>query len=143
MDILGFLEARIAEDEAVATRAAGGTSGRWSMPWEDEARVEGDNMIVYDEGGHNLDQAEHIATHDPARVLAECAAKRAIIAEDFRLAEIEDYDRGCECSADDIRAGKCATLARVEEEDGRPSSTILRALASAYSDHPDYQQEWA
>src|SRR4051812_20108777 len=80
-----FLLARIAEDEESAREA---TSGRWQVAesWA------GPNAVLNDEGhplavcGATVEgydkpatDAEHIARHDPARVLAECEAKRRIV----------------------------------------------------------------
>uniref|UniRef100_UPI003F494537 DUF6221 family protein n=1 Tax=Arthrobacter silvisoli TaxID=2291022 RepID=UPI003F494537 len=90
MNITEFLEARIGEDEAAAKR------GGWHN---------GGGTFANDNYGCLLIQ--------PARVLAECAAKRAII-EDFGWLELS----------------------------GVPNSP-LRAIAAVYADHPDYQQEWA
>jgi hypothetical protein len=66
-------------------------------------------------------EAEHIARHDPAWVLAEVAAKRRIV-------------RLCEAGIDPkapatpgVRAGYRA---------------ILGYLALPYAEHPDYQEEW-
>lgn len=61
MTITEFLEARIAEDETVARDAI--ANGEGALDWADD----GDPTDI------------HIARHDPARVLAECAAKRAVI----------------------------------------------------------------
>jgi Family of unknown function (DUF6221) len=45
-----------------------------------------DAIHIYDEGGHTEEQAEHIARHDPARVLRQVAAMRKILDEhDFQL----------------------------------------------------------
>ena len=93
MNITEFLEARITEDE----REAG--SG-----WErlGETRWERDNY------GRN-----HLT---PTAVLAECAAKRAIIAR--REDALDTY---------------AGTLV-IED--------AIRALAAIYKDHPDYREEW-
>ena len=85
MDLKTFLLARIAEDEAEANGQLGAE--------------------YYTDGAW----PEEVA----ARVLAECAAKRAIIfgAKPFACADMHDES--------------------------------LRALAAVYADHPDYQPEWA
>lgn len=145
MTITEFLLARIAEDEAVARAATEG-------PWEADAMDAGHSRFemnvwitagdagdtVCDMGGlqrsHNekvaLDDgykdAQHIARHDPARVLAECAAKRAIIAE-----HQQDH-LGAVCT-------RCRFIGGYMEY---PCPT-LEALAAVYADHPDYRQEWA
>lgn len=66
---------------------------------------------------------QHITTHDPARVLAECEAKRRIIKAYERL---EDYRYNADAWGMDY-----------------PEETILWPLAAVYSDHPDFRQEWA
>ena len=121
--ITEFLEARIAEDEADAKAADG---GRW-LPEDKGVSFEfyGDEFpggeaqarLVADTRAN----MNHIANYSPARVLAECAAKRAIIEQSGNYSpELEHGDNG-EWAFD----------------------VTLRALVSAYADHPDYQQEWA
>ena len=86
MTLTEFLSARLDEDEAsarAATLLVDGTSadGVWSTDALDAEVVSGDGITIYDEGGHSVEQATHIARHDPARVLREVEAKRAIVAE--------------------------------------------------------------
>jgi hypothetical protein len=61
------------------------TGGRWHQPDPDRCpgRIEDANgaVVVYDEGSPTDAEAEHIALHDPARVLAEVVAKRRILDE--------------------------------------------------------------
>lgn len=113
VNIAEFLLARIAEDEAVVTLMLSDPDmyNEWRNPASAVIEVGRglDNLIAT----NDKYLMEHIARHDPARVLAECAAKRAII-------EIAD-------DADNY--GTCAQL--------------QFALASVYADHADYQQEWA
>lgn len=115
MDIQEFLLARIAEDEAVAREAAQalrGAGANWGNTFK---QVEGSgHQPVAD--ATSAWYADHIARHDPARVLSECAAKREIIK---RLGPDENGNFP-------IR-----------------NLTIQLLMASAYSDHPDYQQKWA
>jgi hypothetical protein len=61
----------------------------------------------------------------PARVLAECEAKRRIVAaaKTFQIALAH-------------KRGQFGELWRVE-------SVLLGELAAVYSDHPDYREEWA
>ena len=63
------------------------------------------------------------ARHDPTRVLAECAAKRAIIALFNPDDKTETWD------------GEAWRASGIED--------ALLALAAVYADHPDYRQEWA
>jgi hypothetical protein len=71
----------------------------------------------------SMANANHIARHDPTRVLAECAAKRAILRDRERI----DQSAGM----DDWFAGY---------SDGNYDA--LHALASVYKDHPDFDPKW-
>ena len=89
MNITEFLEARISEDEAAAQKLA----------LTDRRPV----LSIASTVNH------------PARVLAECAAKRAIIER--------------------VSPGDGPAPVR--------DLVILLILASVYKDHPDYQEAWA
>lgn len=124
MTIVEFLLARIAEDEAAARAASDGAlagpyNAHWDKPFSATIDVGGE---VIDTGDRQL--ADHIARHDPARVLAECAAKRRLVA----LHEL-DPDAGV-----DYECG--------EVEHNWPCPT-LRALATPFSDDPDYRDAWS
>lgn len=112
--ITEFLEARIAEDEAVAREAL---EPKNLHPYGD-TRIP---AIKPDEWGGLVDNylggtmGVHSARHDPTRVLAECAAKRAIIGG------LEPFS-----TLDDINAPE-----------------LLSILAAVYAEHPDYRQDWA
>ena len=130
MGIVEFLEARIAEDEAVAKNVA--SAGEWTsgstygMFVSVEARC---GTVV--SGEWERQDANHIARHDPARVLREVAAKRAII-------EAADEASDLDMSIDnDRRVGR-----RDMTEEPYLGDVILRALAASYADHPDFDEEW-
>jgi hypothetical protein len=124
MELVEFLLARIAEDEAKAVAAAAAKPGEshshtpevgaaWSA---DDGMVTGagDEADLWEDEGFDglrmaVEAAEHIARWDPARVLAECEAKRRIVA---------------------FYAGPVG------------SHYVLHFLALAYADHPDYREEW-
>jgi len=120
MELTEFLLARIAEDEAAAQ-----TSGPWLRgpdAYDDDMLWAGAapgwlSPIPFlrprDVGRH----FEHIARHDPTRVLAECQAKRRIIEA------VKEHEEG-------------------EWEDDPIHGAVLRPLALPYADHPDYRQEW-
>jgi len=117
MNITEFLEARIVEDEAVVAYA--------------EPQEMSGGYSYADVGG-----LSEVLTVGAARVLAECAAKRAIIAEHGRGdSYVSDW---CET---------CAQWWASEVGEGPPGVAwpclTLKVLAAVYSDHPDYQQEWA
>ena len=149
-DLTDFLLARIAEDEAMARAAAldVGWDGfgesrirsgqRWvaryhevcrSRPLPDEAPAEAfRRMTIADCGALGLGPARHIARHDPARVLAECGAKRRIVDLHGRPHECSIYE------GDEI--DNCHWCL-----DGDECST-LRLLAMIYASHPDFREEW-
>ena len=85
--LVAFLEARLDEDEAIA-KAAGEPGGQFSRSgagfapeWKDDrgAVSSSAGQVVFDEGNPSEAQSAHIARHDPARVLREVEAKRAIV----------------------------------------------------------------
>lgn len=81
----------------------------------------------------NLVNAEHIARHSPARVLAEIAAKR-------RLLELHAVrERGDGCVVCDDGNDSCGCLSGPSW--GYPCDTV-KTLALPYADHPAYRDEW-
>lgn len=127
--LVEFLNARLDEDEAAA-RAA--TPGPWWQGDEDSPHV-GDYgwYVAGCPAGETEDtpqgriDAAWIARNDPARALREVAAKREIIAALDEL-EIETMD------PDDSESIALA-LGLV---------SALTALASVYSSHVDFRDEW-
>jgi hypothetical protein len=119
MTIVEFLEARLAEDELIA-HAAVDVSPDWQAHYDfrDVKDTDGHFVVQADSLSPTLEQAAHIARHDPARVLRECEAKRAIIAEFLRRDAVGDLP------------GRSA------------AEDILKAIASAYSGHEDYDPAW-
>jgi hypothetical protein len=131
-DIVAFLRARLDEDEAAAKKATG-------EHWEFDGAT-----VIY---GHALEQVvdyvyddnqEHIARHDPARVLREVEAKRRIVDEHPVDTPWRPEFGSCETCADEELGG--------DDGDSRfkksfPCPTI-RLLALPYSDHPDYDPAW-
>ena len=130
MNITEFLEARIADDEELANAALVGMHGKHETAWDYAG------YILSSERDSTPKQDEFLTTWWPARVLAECAAKRAIVAE---------HGRDDDSSADYCET--CAVWWKCELGEGPPPVAwpcpTLRALAAVYADHPDYQQEWA
>lgn len=114
-DLTEFLLARIGEDEGAARMA-----DEWDLDCEFES------------------SQRHYRRWDPARVLAECEAKRALIEYAFENAQSIDNEWGCCHKADQIRSGD------VPDSCYGPgvAGMILGPLASVYADHPDYDEEW-
>jgi hypothetical protein len=128
-DLRAFVAARLDEDEAAALAAA---EGSWSFVGYDDpgwAIVANDEHEVVSRSGS--DDASHIARHDPARVLREVAAKRAIV--ELHQPN-EDGCSLCFLVIDDP--------AHIGEWEAFPCRT-LRQLAAVWSDHPDFDPNWS
>jgi hypothetical protein len=144
-DLVAFLRARLDEDEQSARAATAGpwwhNPGKlWLGPeaFEQYDHTQGAEFVGYGaphpftgciaatgpaDDRQSMADADHIARHDPARVLAEVDAKRRVVAlwrEEPAAADLT-WDGGW-CNA-------------VDE--------VLRLLALPYRDHPDYRAEWA
>lgn len=124
LTITEFLEARIAEDEAEA---------KW----------------VEAEGDHGSSPIQH-----PARVLAECSAKRAIIKQheewpvlvERQPSEIEQVAAWL----NDFTYRMYREIAWLTTKEyikrfgvEPPTAPMIATLAAVYKDHPDYDPEWA
>ena len=129
-----FVSACIAEDEAVARAAmeakGDGSPARWraepgrdghgqSVVWNGRGQAVIPNAYHY--------QGEHVARFDPRRMLAECAAKRAIIALATTITDM----------AFEIENEWPSPHVAVIDGD-----VVLRALALPYAEHPDFDVTW-
>lgn len=133
MDLVDWLRARLDDDEQVA-RAA--TPGPWRVNAitriVTDAEVANPEVVAGSRWGCEGDvfrtdaDAVHIARHDPARVLAEVAAKRRILNELLPQLRANDECVTSQWDADSDTAGD-----------------LLRLLALPYADHPDYDPDWA
>ena len=144
--ISGFLLARIAEDEADA-RHASIYADAWTEAHDTWQHVQAD--------GHNvISGAEsvlpHVSRWDPARVLAECAAKRAIVEfhESWPVLVREPEEIAEHTTPLVVRMSQRISWLTQQEYVRRfgaepPTAPMLAALAAVYADHPDYRQEWA
>jgi len=141
VDVLAFLNARLDEQEKAA-RDAGGSL--WHVRHEhtlsgrpcDCMVVEGRDILIYDEGGHDRFQAAHIARHSPETVLADVEAKRKLIDLLFEYTSKIDGEWSCSHTAEEIRTGECS-------DDYDYNLTGLYLLAAPFAAHPDYQTKWA
>ena len=139
--ITEFLTARWDEDEAVAREA---TDGPWAVrpngdsPWViRDGRPEVWLAITSsDPGAPRAANADHIALHDPTRVLADIAAKRAIVglhpATGWRGRK--GREKLCETCGDPDGWDQAEPV-------DWPCPT-LRTLAQPYAEHPDYDPDW-
>jgi Family of unknown function (DUF6221) len=136
-DLTVFLAARLDEDEAAAREAIAdpGMAAEWNettsgcldvgLPdhggeyWGDYVWPQGDRRVT-----------RFIARHDPARVLREVEAKRAIL-KAYEWVAAHKADGGGIERDYNFRSGQVISL-----------ETAIRFLAAVWSDHPDYRQEW-
>jgi hypothetical protein len=133
MNLIEFLRARLDEDAEVAR---GASPGPWSPDAEHYEVVAVDGETVADGFALSNRQlratVDHIARHDPVRVLAEVDAKRRI------LDEVVDEATGLDMSVDgDRRVGPRDTTT-----EPYLGTVLLRLLALPYAEHPDYREEW-
>lgn len=148
MTLVEFLLTRIAEDEVLARTASTGQHWSWT---EDGAEMVSDHVTEYrtreciiDTEGANPPGSgvtgQHIARHDPARVLAECEAKRRIVdlyAEHRSTVMAYRNPRWADAMNDEDRLNH-----KRAESRHRATEDVLRLLALPYADHPDYREEW-
>jgi hypothetical protein len=139
MDIADFLEARWAEREAAAKAAAVDPVGAMEAHFEAEALHHEQDWRLYPERETDYDHGQAdalhwastrirermlpLSLHDPASVLADIAANRAILAL-FRL----DFN----ADGEPICLGGY----------GEAYWDVVRALAVPFASHPDYQEGW-
>lgn len=135
-DLAAWLLERIAEDEADARDSLPGpwavtewpsavAHGRWVITSRHDPKF----VAEFLDYGSDRRVAHHVARHNPARVLAECDAKRRIV---------QLHTGGHECSVYDQRdeVDACRYI------DDRPCSTLL-LLAQSYSAQPGFRDEWS
>jgi Family of unknown function (DUF6221) len=115
-----FVLARIAEDKRIAADAAA-ASGR--AEW-----------AVEDTSGSPDGGAEHAARFDPARVLAECAARRRLVLA-CRDARPDLHFLGA-------RPRGLADFPLTPTDQHQLAALTLALLAMPYAEHHDYRPEW-
>ena len=128
MTLTAFLLARIADDEKRASYAATQPDFDWRR----------------DAGGWWTGHWFHYRRQTPARVLAECDAKRRIV----ELHEQKEWTAVSICSREHVHelppilVGGCAVCDQGNGRDGFVACGTLRLLALPYAGHPDYQEDW-
>ena len=135
-DLVRWLTACLDEDERIA-RAVEDRSAPWDGQWmadgNSAVRTVNGHVLFYRHGPDPLKPglADHVAEHDPARVLREIEAKRRVIAE--VVPEIDLME--------DRIDGEWGVGASNLAE--RESRLLLRLLALPYSDRPGYAEATA
>lgn len=141
--ITAFIAARLGDDEADALSADLSPWEAWSAPGGGLYVSGPDETFGIHPGHHGEDgwrqaerNANHIARHDPVRVLADVAAHRAILAIHETISAAYP---GCTIESD-----PCCRECSVEGEypGGYPCPT-LRVLAAIWADHAGYSEGWA
>lgn len=121
--LLRDLESQIAEEYAGATDEHGPMTARRLLSAQMWAHYDGQSKRRSFAKGQQIAELAN-----PARVLAECAAKRAILAmapDDEGYVKIDDWESCSDSCVPNI------------------ALSAIHALAAVYRDHPDWQQEWA
>lgn len=132
-DLIAFITTRLDEDERTARAVTG--SGSWSayleggddgwaietVPGGDPAAIIGDKAMT-----------DHIARHDPARVLRELEAKRRVLRLYTNALSALEHRSGFASQRNVIQDETCVEIL----------GEALRAIATAWVTHPDHRQEW-
>ncbi|WP_199572698.1 DUF6221 family protein [Streptomyces murinus] len=134
-DLVRWLGEQFDADERIA-RAAQQNGDVKDGHWFDDE----DEEVIDDSGWRiaftvDTGTRAHIAAHDPARVLREIDAKRALMKQIFRYEAKIDGEWGCCHDAKEIEAGECPETPPHEIE-------ALQILALVYADRPGYQESW-
>ncbi|MET8536811.1 DUF6221 family protein [Streptomyces sp. NPDC005065] len=123
-DVVEFLRARLHEVAELAGRCDGDDCGQWT------AHRDTVDFCQMDLSGFDPTIAQHVALHDPARVLRDVEAKRRVLARHVLSPAIDDpelpWDNRNDCQYDG--------------EDW-PCPDLLD-LALPYADHPDHREQW-
>lgn len=145
LTVTDFILARIAEDEEAAR---GACEAPWvTMDWPAASQVLVDPKAIRDEKwkygklGHvamaeHSEYATHIARHDPARVLAQCAAMRKIV-ELHQISTERVWEHSWDGPSVQVEERSCVICGWVPT-----ACDTIRALASVWSDHPAFRDEW-
>ena len=120
-DLVTWLRAQLDADERSAMIAAGPIGHNWQADGGSVFAEHPTDEIV-DYAGQ---AAEHIAVHDPARVLRQVAAMRAIV---------DAYERAYHGEQFAETEAQYARRVALEE--------AVEALATMYADRDGYREEW-
>ena len=122
MSLDEFLLARIAEDKRVAMAAAGPDG---LLEWNPE---------LVGEGPVGPGSAEHVVRHDPARVLADCSARRRIV--------LACRDARPETAFVGTHPPGLGDFPAPVHGQHQLAALVLALLALPYADHRHYRPEW-
>jgi hypothetical protein len=149
-DLIAWLHAQLDEDERIAHEA---TPGSWIDQGQnpDGQNFVGNDRLLIDvesHDDHDIDltrqcaDAAHVARHNPERVLAEVAAKRAVL-DCWRNWRVQ-YEVMADMRARSLSPTKPAPTD--SENRAMDYSDALwmavERLAASYADQPGYRDEW-
>ncbi|MFJ3597916.1 DUF6221 family protein [Streptomyces sp. NPDC090126] len=147
-DLVQFLRDRYDEDEQAARAVGYERIETGEYMWNSKYL-----LLQGGKGGESKataefdgDLADHIARHDPARVLREVEAKRQLL-NDHPI-ERETYPRPASGGKDvggphfPFGCATCHAEPDTGEVHGFGYCLTWKALALPYADHPDYQDNW-
>lgn len=156
-DLAAFIEQRLAEDEAAAKAAA---SRHGPVDQAERQLLHGEiRQLLPGRSGSQLERkliglvdrycADQIAAdrrnHDPARVLAEVAAKREMLRlhGPMSVQPGHPYFNDAHLTREPMRLCRsCEPETMFRRERSWPCRTLLQ-LAAIWSSHPDYDPAWA
>lgn len=152
-DVVAFIEARLAEDERTA-RAT--TPGPWAdaapgSVYVEQAGLDNAHLIAEfptceEHDDHREEDARHIATHDPSRVLRGVVAHRRLLADilaqqhflnDWNWYGCRAFTSSPDSDLPDLPTGRPCSCGRDADVERR-----LRLLAAIWSDSPGFRSEW-
>jgi len=127
-DLVQFLRDRLDEDERLARLALDQTGDNWRAYYK---QIIATNPRFGEDpaDANTAEVADHIARHDPTRVLAEVDAKRKTVAL-------------CEPPLVDVTGPSDTERSYVPGEGPPWGMDVLKLLALPYADRPGYREEW-
>jgi hypothetical protein len=130
-ELVAFLAARLDDEEEAARDMARSHPAPWSA----------DAAFVYDAGGglvlrdeYHWEAIRYAARHDPARVLADVAADRKLLAM-YEAQAGYDLPEGVHDGRDPGERERDEAVKDALEE-------VVKIRAGRFDSHPDYKPEW-
>jgi hypothetical protein len=158
-ELLDFLRAQLDEDEQIAREGIPFGTGQWQAEDSGLIRDSEGGCVVHDDGEQDRATAEHIARHDPARVLDRIRADRRILdehASEWRTVEWPHDQNG---KGEGLVCRRCQNAEYTEWHPAVGEAGVLpegfvapyvlapcrtvRLLALPHADRPGYRSEWA
>ncbi len=129
-DLAAFLTARLAEDQELAEKAQ-------NEPFPDKGFERGTHIVYgLQSTGLGLDYQGFALAWDPARVLAEIAAKRRVLARHQRMGSVY-----CDALVPDACEGCGLDEGEWNVADINECPELLD-LAAPFSGHEDFDESW-